>query len=134
MTNIKKNDFGEGFIESDEGYKVTFKTLVDGHTANFDTDVKTGLKSQKKLLELSTKSVFLEKWLMPNEDEGRKYGKFAPLESDRVAVTIKDIESKTYIHLNIDNGSMVAFFKENGLKPKWTKYDVTAKRYVKVSA
>ena len=122
MTNISKNDFGEGYIETGEGHKLTLKNENTAEYARFDGDSSTVIKLQKKLLEEQKTNPYYEVWTKPTEENGLKYGKYSPAEKNWYKVTIKDIEAKTYLVLHMKHDKVLEMIDEFSLKPKWAPY------------
>ena len=124
MTNISKNDFNEGFIETGEGHKVTIKNLTSNEYAKFDGDSSTVIKLQKKLLEEQKTNPYYEVWTKPTEENGLKYGRYSHAEKNWYKITIKDLESEpaTYLQLHMKHDKVLEMIEEFGLKPKWAKF------------
>mgnify|MGYP003137646965 CR=1 FL=1 len=119
MTNISKNDFGEGFIETGEGHKVTIKNLSTNEYARFDGDSSSVIKLQKSLLEEQKTNPYYEIWVKPDEINQLKYGKYSPAEKNWYKITIKDVSAKTYLRLHMKHDKLLEMIEEFGLKPKW---------------
>ncbi len=124
MTNLKSNDFSEGFLEFDEGMKLTFKNLDTGARAEFDGDTKTVLEVINTIRELiQNKLLFYQKWVMPNEGNDIKFGRFQPYDTQWIEVTIKNMEihPPTYVKFWIKQEDMLMIMKDYSLKPRWKK-------------
>ena len=117
MTNISKNDFGEGYIETGEGHKLTLKNENTAEYARFDGDSSTVIKLQKKLLEEQKTNPYYEVWTKPTEENGLKYGRYSHFDKNWYKVTIKDLESEpaTYLQLYAKKEKMLEIFEEFGL-------------------
>ena len=124
MTSVKRNDFGEGFLDNGTGHKLTIKNLDTQEYARFDGDSSSVLKVQKSLLEEQKRTPFYQIWIKPDDENGLKYGRYSHSDKNWYKITIKDLESEpsTYLQLYAKKEKMLEIFEEFGLKPKWAKF------------